>query len=115
MPIIMMQGILFILGCVLDPNGILMVCIPVFHPVVEALGFNPIWFGILFVMNMEMAYLTPPVGVNLFYMKGVAPENTKMWDIYRGAFPFVGLQAIGLVLIMVWPQLALWLPSKMIH
>jgi len=114
-PIILMQLILFILGCFLDPTGILMVCVPIFLPVVKLLGFSPIWFGVLFVMNMEMAFLTPPVGANLFYMKGVAPKGTSIIDIYLGALPFVGLQAIGLALVLIWPQMVLWLPNKMLH
>lgn len=114
-PIILMQLILFILGCFLDPTGILMVCVPIFLPVVKLLGFSPIWFGVLFVMNMEMAFLTPPVGANLFYMKGVAPKGTSIIDIYLGALPFVGLQAIGLALVIIWPQMVLWLPDKMLH
>ncbi len=114
-PIILMQLILFILGCFLDPTGILMVCVPIFLPVVKLLGFSPIWFGVLFVMNMEMAFLTPPVGANLFYMKGVAPKGTSIIDIYLGALPFVGLQAIGLALVLIWPQMVLWLPGKMLH
>jgi tripartite ATP-independent transporter DctM subunit len=113
-PIIMMQAILFVLGCFLDPTGILMVCVPIFLPVVKSLGFSPIWFGVLFVMNMEMAFLTPPVGANLFYMKGVAPEGTSVIDIYRGALPFISLQAAGLILVMIWPQLVTWLPGQML-
>ena len=112
-PIFLMMGILLILGCFIDPGGILMLCVPIFLPVVTALGFDPIWFGIIFVMNMEIAFLTPPVGANLFYMKGVAPEGTTVMDIYRGAIPFVGLQALGMVIVMIFPQLALWLPSIM--
>ena len=113
-PIVIMQGILFLLGCFLDPTGILMVCIPIFLPVVKSLGFSPIWFGVLFVMNMEMAFLTPPVGANLFYMKGVAPKGTSVIDIYMGALPFISLQAVGLIVVMIFPQLVLWLPGQML-
>jgi tripartite ATP-independent transporter DctM subunit len=113
MPIIAMQFVLLILGMFLDPGGILMICVPIFLPVVKALGFDPIWFGVLFVMNMEIAFLTPPVGANLFYMKGVAPKDITVIDIYRAAFPFVGLQALGLIAVMIWPQLVLWLPGTM--
>ncbi|MBA7710948.1 C4-dicarboxylate TRAP transporter large permease protein DctM [subsurface metagenome] len=109
--IIVIQLILLVLGCFLDPWGIVMIAIPVFSPVVEALGFDLIWFGILFVVNMEMGYLTPPVGLNIFYMKGVAPEGITIGDIYRSVVPFVLLQGLALVLIMIFPQLVLWLPS----
>ena len=109
--LIIMQFTLFVLGCFMDPTGILMVTTPVFVPVVIALGFDPLWYGILFVVNMEMAFLTPPFGFNLFYMKGVAPKGVTMGDIYRSVVPFVALQAIGLALLMIFPQLALWLPK----
>ena len=112
-PIIVMQFILLILGCFLDPGGILMICVPIFLPVVTALGFDPIWFGVLFIMNMEIAFLTPPVGANLFFMKGVAPKDITVIDIYHAAFPFIGLQTLGLVAVMIWPQLVLWLPQTM--
>ena len=90
-----------------------MICVPIFLPVVTALGFDPIWFGVLFIMNMEIAFLTPPVGANLFFMKGVAPKDITVIDIYHAAFPFIGLQTLGLVAVMIWPQLVLWLPQTM--
>lgn len=109
-----MQLTFFVLGCVLDPAGIIMICTPAFLPVVQALGFDPLWFGVLFCVNMEMAYLTPPFGFNLFYMKAVAPEGTTMGEIYRAIVPFVVLQAIGLCIVILFPGLALWLPGRMI-
>jgi len=112
-PVIAMQGILFLLGCFIDPTGILMVCVPIFLPIVKALGFSPVWFGVLFVINMEMAFITPPVGSNLFYMKGVAPKGTNITEIYLSSLPFIGMQAAGLALVMIWPQLILLLPSTM--
>ena len=101
----------FVLGMFLDPAGIIMICVPIFVPVIRDLGFDPIWFGVLFVVNMEMAYLTPPYGVNLFYLRGVAPEGVTMGDIYKSIIPFVILQAIGLIITMLFSQLALWLPN----
>jgi TRAP-type mannitol/chloroaromatic compound transport system permease large subunit len=112
--LILMQLSYFLLGCILDDTAIIFICIPLYVPIAVSLGFDPIWFGILFVVNLQMAFLTPPVGYNLFYMKGVvplvAPEITTT-DIYRSAWPFVLLQGTGLVLVMLFPQLALWLPS----
>jgi len=105
--------ILVVMGCFLDPYGILMITIPIFGPVVRALGFDMVWFGVVFVMNMEMGFLTPPFGYNLFYLKAVAPEGVTMADIYRSIGPFVGLQAIGLTIVMIFPELALWLPTIM--
>jgi len=108
-----MQIVFFILGCILDPAGIIMICTPVFVPVIKALGFDTLWFGVLFIMNMEMGYLTPPFGFNLFYMKAIAPPGVTMTDIYRSIVPFVILQGIGLVIVIIFPQIALWLPSLM--
>lgn len=107
----MMQLTLFILGCFVDPIGILMMTTPVFLPVITFLGFDPLWYGIVFVVNMEMAFLTPPFGSNLFYMKGVAPKDVTMLDIYRSIIPFVLLQMLGLAIVIVFPQIALFLPS----
>lgn len=111
--LVTMQLVLFVLGCFLDPVGIIMICTPVFVPVIEALGFSTLWFAILFVVNMEMAYLTPPFGFNLFYLRAVAPPGTTMGEIYRSIAPFVLLQAIGLALVIIFPQIALWLPGRM--
>ncbi len=111
--IIVMVLILLVMGCFLDPGAITMITIPIFIPIVTALGFDPLWFAILFVIIMEMGYLTPPFGMNLFVMKGVAPEGITMGDIYRSIVPFVGLQILGLIIIMLLPQLATWLPGLM--
>jgi len=113
--IIAMQLIFLILGCFLDPTGIIMICLPLFGPIVVSLGFDLIWFGVLFVVNMEMAYLTPPFGFNLFYMRGVAPRDVTMGDIYRSVTPFVLLQAVGLALVMIFPNIVMWLPGLMIQ
>jgi len=113
--IAIMQLILFFLGCFLDPMGILMITIPIFNPIVVKLGFDPIWFGIVVVMNMEMAYLTPPFGFNLFYLKGVVPPEISMKMIYRAVVPFIALQAFGLFIVCVFPDLALWLPGRMMR
>ena len=112
--IIGMQIIFFILGMLMDPGGIIILCTPIFVPIIRALGFDSLWFGILFVVNMEMAFLTPPFGWNLFYMKSIAPEGTTMVDIYKAIVPFVILQALGLVLVMIFPLIATWLPNLLI-
>ncbi|MFC2045038.1 TRAP transporter large permease subunit, partial [Chloroflexota bacterium] len=102
---------LFFLGCFLDPFGIIMLAVPLFVSVISSLGFDPVWFGVIFVVNMEMAYLTPPVGLNLFYMKAVAPEGTTMGEVYRSIIPFVLLQGLCLAFLVVFPQIVLWLPN----
>lgn len=112
--LIAMQLVFFGLGMFLDPAGIIMLTTPIFVPIVTDLGFDPLWFGILFVINMEMAYVTPPFGFNLFIMKGIVPSSIDMTDIYRSIIPFVLLQAVCLVLVMIFPQLATWLPGLMV-
>ncbi len=108
-----MQLILFILGMFIDPIGIMMITLPVFLPLSEELGFDLIWFGVLFTINMELAYISPPFGLNLFYMKGVVPNNIGMGDIYRSVLPFIALEVLGLILVILFPQLVLWLPNAM--
>jgi TRAP-type mannitol/chloroaromatic compound transport system permease large subunit len=112
--IIGMQAIWFLLGCLLDPIGIMIITVPLFFPIARSLGFDPVWFGVLFVVNMEMAYLTPPFGFNLLYMRGVAPPSVSMADIYRGVVPFVAMQAVGLVLMMVFPEIITALPRAVL-
>ncbi|MBW4935237.1 TRAP transporter large permease [Marinobacter sp. F4206] len=109
--IIAMMVIVFLLAMVLDPVGIMLITLPVFMPIVESLGFDPIWFGILFVINMEIGYMTPPFGFNLFYLKGIVPPGITMTDIYKSIIPFVIVEIVGLGLIMVFPEIATWLPD----
>lgn len=106
--------VLFILGCFIDPSSIIMITIPVFYPVVVNFGFDPIWFGVIFVVNMQMAYITPPFGANLFYLRAVLPESVSMGDIYRSITPYVLLQALGLAIVILVPEIVTWLPSRML-
>ena len=112
--VIIMQLTFFFLGMLMDPSGIIFITMPIYFPIIIQLGFDPVWFGVLFIVNMEMAYLTPPFGVNLFYLKAIVPKDITMGDIYRSCIPFVGIQAIGLILVMVFPQIILWLPGQML-
>ncbi|NIS70465.1 MAG: TRAP transporter large permease subunit [Proteobacteria bacterium] len=111
--LILIQLMLIFLGLFLDEIGIILLCVPIFLPIIKALGFDPIWFGILFLVNAQMDYITPPFGYTLFYLRGVAPEGVTMGDIYRSIIPFVLLQAFGLALCIIFPQIVLWLPSIM--
>jgi tripartite ATP-independent transporter DctM subunit len=111
--IIMIQIMLVFLGLFLDEIGIILLTVPIFLPIIKDLGFDPVWFGILFLINAQMDYITPPFGYTLFYLKGVAPTGVTMGDIYRGVAPFVLLQAFGLALCMIFPQIILWLPNMM--
>jgi tripartite ATP-independent transporter DctM subunit len=106
-----MQIVYLILGCFMDGNAIMMLSVPVFIPVVAALGFNTLWFGILFVVNMELAFITPPFGANLFYIKAVAPKGVTMSIIYRSVAPFIGVQLVALALCVGFPQIILFLPN----
>ncbi|MFZ8812632.1 MAG: TRAP transporter large permease [Thermus aquaticus] len=108
--LILMQLILIILGMFLDWVGILLLAVPVFVPIIRDLGFDPLWFGVLYLVNMQMSFLSPPFGYALFYVRGVAPQ-IPMGTIYRAAIPFLLLQLTGLVILMLFPGLATWLPS----
>ena len=109
--IIIMMAILWILGCFMDWIGILLLTMPIFVPVIKQLGFDPVWFGILFCMNMQSSYLSPPFGPAAFYLKSVAPPEITLDLIFSSVWPFMILQAIGLLLVLFFPQIALWLPS----
>jgi tripartite ATP-independent transporter DctM subunit len=111
--LILIQVMLVFLGLFLDEIGIILLTVPIFLPIIKSLNFDPVWFGILFLVNAQMDYITPPFGYTLFYLRGVAPEGVTMGDIYRSVIPFVLLQAIGLGLCMVFPDIILWLPSMM--
>ena len=102
---------LFILGCFLDFIEITFIVIPIIAPVMVELGFDPLWFAILVAMNLQTSFLTPPFGFSLFYLKGVAPPSVTTGQIYRGVAPFIVLQALALVVLVMFPQLVMWLPD----
>ena len=108
-----MQVILLISGMFMDDYAVVTICAPIFVPIAKFLGFDPIWFSILFILNMQVAYLTPPFGWALILLKGVAPPEIQTKDIWRSVPPFVGIQLLVLIIAMVFPQVALWLPEKM--
>jgi tripartite ATP-independent transporter DctM subunit len=110
---IAMQVVLLFLGAFMEPVSIMMVSLPIFVPIILAFGFNPVWFAVIYLLNIEMATTSPPFGLCLFVMKGVAPSNTTMGDIYRAALPFLACDLVAMILIMVFPELALWLPNQM--
>lgn len=100
-----------ILGCFIDDMAILFMTMPIYYPIVTALGYDPVWFGILFVINMQMAYITPPYGLNLFYMKSVAPDSVSLKDIYWAVIPFLAIQFLFLIFCMLCPEVITWLPN----
>ena len=109
----MMQAVLLFMGAFMEPLSILMLTIPIFMPIINNLGLDPIWFGVLMLLNMEMANTTPPFGLTLFVMKGVAPAGTSMKDIYLAGLPFLACDAVVMAIIMAFPQMVLWLPKLM--
>ncbi len=111
MVIIAMLACYFVLGMFLDDFAIVFITVPLFVPIVQELGFDTVWFAVLFILSMQSAYLTPPFGYNLFYMRSVAPPSVTIYDLYWAAIPFVFLQILGLALVVAYPQIALWLPN----
>ncbi|MEW6531115.1 MAG: TRAP transporter large permease subunit [Thermodesulfobacteriota bacterium] len=106
-----MMGIVFFLGCFIDWLGILLIVTPVFGPVAQELGFDPLYFGTLICVNLQMAFLTPPFGYSLFYLRGIAPPEMTIEHIYKGVVPFVCLQWVGLLCCIFYEPLIMWLPK----
>jgi tripartite ATP-independent transporter DctM subunit len=106
-----MMGIVFFLGMFLDWLGILLIVIPIFVPTAMELGFNQIWFATLICVNLQMAFLTPPFGYSLFYLRGIAPPEMTIIHIYKGVVPFICLQWTALILCIIFPKIILWLPQ----
>lgn len=105
-----MMFILFILGFFISWQGLLYVVVPIFLPVAANLEFNPLWFGLLICLNLQMSFLTPPFAYAIFFVKGASPPEVKTWDIYRGVTPFVIIQAVAVFLCIVFPEIILWMP-----
>ncbi|MCK6264034.1 TRAP transporter large permease subunit [Vibrio sp. ZSDE26] len=115
MIIIMFQVIMLLLGFIIDEFIIVLMCAPIFTPVAVMLGYDPIWFGVLMILNIVIAVQTPPYGFALFYLKGIAPKGVTMMDIYRSVTPFILVQFLVLVICMAFPETILWLPNKMMN
>jgi len=110
-----MQISFIIMGCFVQEIVIQLISLPVFFPLLDYFGLSRLWFGVLFLTNIQMSYLTPPFGFALFYMRGIAPEGVSMRDIIRSILPFLPLQAITVLIVMFFPEVALWLPSLMLR
>lgn len=113
--IIVMQLIWIFLGMFLDWIGILLLTGPLFVPIVVTLGFDPVWFGVVFCMNMHISYLTPPFGPSVFYLASVAPKGISVTDVYKANLPYLWLTFVALAIVCAFPGLSLWLPSLMSH
>jgi TRAP-type mannitol/chloroaromatic compound transport system permease large subunit len=104
-------AIIFIMGMFLDSYGIVMICVPVFLPIVDALGFDQLWFAVLFVVMMLISYMSPPFAYAAFYVKGAARENISLGALYNATWPYLGVYFIGVVLLCIFPQFITYLPS----
>ncbi|WCN11489.1 TRAP transporter large permease [Marinomonas mediterranea] len=109
--VLIMMAILVVLGLFMDWIGIALLTMPIFVPIIVSLGYSPIWFGILFSMNMQISYLSPPFGPAAFYLKSVAPPHISLKEIFLSLWPFILLQISALGLVMAFPSIALWLPG----
>ncbi|WP_404380264.1 TRAP transporter large permease subunit [Caenispirillum salinarum] len=107
--IMVMMAILLVLGLFLDWIGIAMLALPIFVPIVVKLGYDPIWFGILFAVNMQVSFLSPPFGPAAFYLKGVAPASITLQHIYTAVLPFIAMQLMVLAAILFYPEIAMWM------
>ncbi len=112
--VLIMLAVLIVLGLFMDWVGILLLTMPIFVPIIQHLGYDPVWFGILFCMNMQISYLSPPFGPAAFYLKGVAPPEISLQDIYKALWPFMLMQIAAMLLVMTFPQIALWLPHLLL-
>ena len=113
--IILMQLSMLVMGFIMDEFIIVLICAPLFTPIAVSLGFDPIWFGILMILNMEIAIQTPPYGFALFYLKGVAPSSITMMDIYKSIGPFLTIKFLVLLLCMALPDIVTWLPNLLFN
>ena len=109
--LIMMQLSYILMGMFLDDTAMLVIVAPLYVPLIIALGFNPIWYGVLYTITCQIAYMTPPFGYNLFLMRAMAPKDIDLMDIYRSIIPFVLVMCLGLAIVMIFPEIATWLPE----
>jgi tripartite ATP-independent transporter DctM subunit len=109
--ILLMMLVFLILGMIIDWIGIVFLTMPIFVPIIVALGYSPIWFGVLFCMSMQVSFLSPPFAPAAFILKSVAPPDVTVPEIFRSVWPFIILQCIGLMIVVLYPRLALWLPG----
>lgn len=111
--IAMIIAVIFVAGFMLDPLVIILIVVPVTAPLVAAAGYDIVWYCVLFLVVLQTAYLTPPMAPSIFYLRGIAPPEITLHDMYRGVWPFIGIQLAVIVLLIVFPDLVLWLPAKM--
>ncbi len=106
--------LLVVAGSFLDWLSIIFIVVPIITPIGKALGFDQVWFGVLVMVNLQISFLTPPFAYSIFYLRGITPPEVKTTDIYRGVFPFVGIQWVGVFLCILFPSLITWLPGLLV-
>jgi tripartite ATP-independent transporter DctM subunit len=110
--LILMQLSYLLMGMFLDDTAMLVIVAPLYVPLVKVLGFDLVWYGVLYTITCQVAYMTPPFGYNLFLMRAMAPPEISLGDIYRSILPFVAVMILGLALVMIFPEIAMWLPNQ---
>ena len=112
--LILIYFVYLFLGCFMDGTSLMLVTLPIVFPIIKALGFDPIWFGVALVILIEMALLTPPVGLNVYVIHGLRPDR-PLSEVFIGIIPFFVMMVVGLVIVTIFPQLATWLPATMMQ
>ena len=105
------QAIIFVLGWPLEWTEIIVIFMPIFVPLLDKFGVDPLFFGLLVALNLQTAFLSPPVAMAAFYLKGVSPRHVTLNQIFAGMLPFMGIQIVAIVFLYLWPEIGLWLPS----
>ena len=106
--LLFMMALLFILGMFLDWVGIALLTMPIFVPIITSMGYDPVWFGVVFCMNMQMSFLSPPFGPAAFYLKSVAPPDISLGDIFKSLLPFIAMQALAVAVLIMFPAIAIY-------
>jgi TRAP-type mannitol/chloroaromatic compound transport system permease large subunit len=109
--LLLSQVIIFILGWPLEWTEIIVIFMPIFIPLLDHFGVDPLFFGLLVALNLQTAFLSPPVAMSAFYLKGVAPRHVTLNQIFAGMMPFMGIQVLAIVILYLWPSIGLWLPT----
>ena len=109
--LLLSQALIFILGWPLEWTEIIVIFMPIFIPLLDNFGIDPLFFGLLVALNLQTAFLSPPVAMAAFYLKGVSPPHVTLNQIFDGMLPFMGIQVLAIFLLYMFPQIGLWLPS----
>ncbi|MDH4060388.1 MAG: TRAP transporter large permease subunit, partial [Aquincola sp.] len=109
--LLLSQAIIFFLGWPLEWSEIIIIFVPIFLPLLPHFGIDPLFFGILVALNLQTSFLSPPMAMSAYYLKGIAPKFVQLWTIFQGCFPFLALVFVTMFLVYVFPQLVYWLPN----